>query len=80
MFVILMSSVGHQYTSYDYENNKSRQKPKIQQKSARNADQINFGCSKKEGVPVIAETDLLFMEISLISVNQKKLKNNYLKS
>ena len=30
-----MSSVGYQNGSYDYEkNNKSRQKPKIQQKSA----------------------------------------------
>ena len=29
---------------------------------------INFGCITKEGGPVIAETDLLFMKISLISI------------
>ena len=35
-FVILMLSVGHQNRSYHNENNnKSKQKPKIQQKSAR---------------------------------------------
>ena len=31
-----------------------------------------FGCARKEGGPVIAETDLLFMKISLISIKSSE--------
>ena len=75
MFVIHMSSVGQRNRSHDYENNniKSRQKSKMDQKGARTAYQINFFCRKKEGVPVIFETVLLFTKVCLISVNSKQI-------
>ena len=36
---------------------------------SKNCKQINFGCSKKEQVPVIAETDSQFTKLSLRSVS-----------
>ena len=74
MFVILMLSEGQQCRSHDNENqNKSRQKPKMEQRGARTAYQINFFCRKKEGVPVIFETVLLFTKVCLISVISKQI-------
>ena len=35
--------------------------------------QINFGCSRPEGGPVITEADLQFMKTSLWSVKVKRI-------
>ena len=51
--------------------------PKTNSYQIKTSYQIYFDCIKKEGGPVIAESDLLFMKISLRLVNGKK---NYFQS
>ena len=39
----------------------------------KTANQVNFCCSRKDGVPVITETDVQFRKTSLGSVNVEKI-------